>query len=279
MIRKIRKLPGRVALFLGLGLFTVFAAFPVYWMINTALSTDTELYKTGQGFWLKLSRLGDIPAKLAEVPIFSWIANSGIVAFGTTFLSLVLAVMAAYALSRFKFHGKGLAAFVLFATQMLPEALLVVPLFALFASFGLLNELHGLVLANTAFTMPVAIFILKSAIDKIPYEIEESARIDGCPRSGQLTMIILPLIVPSVAAAAVINFFDGWNEFLFANTFISDAAKWPASVGLASFVGQYATPLSSVMTAAFLFTIPAIVFFLIVQRQIVSGLTAGAVKG
>lgn len=274
-----RKISGKFFLIIGLGLFTVFAAFPIYWMINTALTTDTELYKTGQSFWLQLSRIGEIPKVLAEVPIFKWIGNSGIVAFGTTFLSLVLAVMAAYALSRFKFHGKGFTSFLLFSTQMLPEALLVVPLFALFAGMGLLNELHGLVLANTAFTMPVAIFILKSAIDKVPYELEESARIDGCPRIGQLTMIILPLILPSLAAAAVINFFDGWNEFLFANTFISDAALWPASVGLASFVGQYATPLSSVMAAAFLFTLPAVIFFLIVQRQIVSGLTAGAVKG
>jgi multiple sugar transport system permease protein len=259
--------------------FVILAGFPVYWMLNTALSTDAELYNTGQDWWLHLERIGEIPAKLASVPIFTWMTNSGIIAVGTTALSLFLSVLAAYALSRFRFHGKGLAGFLLFATQMLPEALIVVPLFAIFVSLGILNELYGLVLANTAFTMPVAVFILKAAIDKIPYEIEESARIDGCPRSSQLTMIVLPLILPSVAAAAVINFFDGWNEFLFANTFISDAEKWPASVGLVSFIGQYGTPLATVMAAAFLFTIPAIVFFLIVQRQIVSGLTAGAVKG
>jgi multiple sugar transport system permease protein len=92
-------------------------------------------------------------------------------------------------------------------------------------------------------------------------------------------MIIFPLILPSIAAAAVIAFFDGWNEFLFANTFISDANHWPATVGLASFIGQYSTPLNVVMAVAFLFTLPAIVFFLILQREIVSGLTAGAVKG
>jgi multiple sugar transport system permease protein len=268
-----------VARVLFVGIFAVVAGLPVYWMLNTALSTDAELYRTGQDWWPHLERLGDIPQMLATVPILSWMANSAIIATGTTALSLLLAVLAAYALSRFKFHGKGFAGFLLFATQMLPEALIVVPLFAIFVGLGLLNELYGLVLANTAFTMPVAVFILKAAIDKIPYEIEESARIDGCPRSSQLTMIVLPLILPSVAAAAVINFFDGWNEFLFANTFISDAEKWPASVGLVSFIGQYGTPLATVMAAAFLFTIPAIVFFLIVQRQIVSGLTAGAVKG
>jgi multiple sugar transport system permease protein len=278
-MRRLRKTLGLIARVLFIGLFAVVAGLPVYWMLNTALSTDAELYRTGQDWWLHLERLGDLPQMLAAVPILSWMANSAIIATGTTALSLILAVLAAYALSRFRFHGKGFAGFLLFATQMLPEALIVVPLFAIFVGLGLLNQLYGLVLANTAFTMPVAVFILKAAIDKIPYEIEESARVDGCPRSSQLTMIVLPLILPSVAAAAVINFFDGWNEFLFANTFIADAAKWPASVGLVSFIGQYGTPLATVMAAAVLFTIPAIVFFLIVQRQIVSGLTAGAVKG
>lgn len=259
--------------------FAILAGFPIYWMINTALAADSELYKTGQSLWPHLERLGDIPHLLAQVPILKWLVNSSFVAFGTTFLSLILAIHGAYALSRFKFHGKGFVGFLLFTTQMLPEALLVVPLFAFFAALGLLNQLYGLVLANTAFTMPVALFVLKAAIDKIPYEIEESARVDGCPRYGQLTMVVFPLILPSFAAAAVVTFFDGWNEFLFANTFISDSGLWPASVGLASFIGQYSTPLNTVMTAAFLFTLPAIVFFLTVQRQIVSGLTAGAVKG
>lgn len=259
--------------------FVLLAGFPIYWMVNTALSTQADLYDTGQSLWPQLARVVDVPRMLGQVPILSWLSNSAFVAFGTTLLSLIIALHGAYALSRFKFHGKGLSAFLLFTTQMLPEALLVVPLFALFVALGLLNELYGLVLANTAFAMPVALFVLKTAIDKVPNEIEESARVDGCPRYGQLTMIIIPLILPSLAAAAVVTFFEGWNEFLFANTFIADSDKWPASVGLASFIGQYSTPLNTVMLAAFLFTLPAIVFFLIVQRQIVSGLTSGAVKG
>lgn len=257
----------------------IFAGFPLYWMLNTALSTNAELYRRKQGLLPHLERLGNVGASLGEVPIFRWLANSAVIAFGTTLMSLCLATLAAYALSRFKFHGKGLAGFVLFATQMLPEALLVVPFYALFTSLGLLNNLGGLILADTAFTMPVAVWILKGAMDSVPYEIEESARVDGCPRFGRLAMIVFPLVLPSLAAAAVINFFDGWNEFLFANTFISQANKWPASVGLASYIGQYSTPLNSVMTAALVFTLPAIAFFLIVQRRIVSGLTAGSVKG
>jgi len=144
---------------------------------------------------------------------------------------------------------------------------------------GLLNNLTGLVVANAGFSLPVAAFVLKSAIDAIPYEVEESARIDNCPPFGILTMIVLPLVMPSVAAAAVIAFFAGWNEFLFATTFLLDRSLWPTSVGLASFIGQYETPLATVMGASLVFSIPAIVFFLLVQRKIVAGLTAGAVKG
>lgn len=276
---KARRRSGQFVIWLLLGLVTVFAAFPIYWMFNTALSTSAELFGTGQDLWPHLERLGQIPASLAAVNTFGLLRNSAFVAFGTTILSLVIAIGAAYALSRFKFFGRGVSGFFLFATQMLPQALLVVPLFALFVSFGLINNLSGLVLAQTAFSMPVAVFIMKTAIDKIPYEIEESARVDGCPAIGQLSLIVVPLILPSIAAAAVITFFDGWNEFLFANTFISSADKWPASVGLAQFMGQYATPLSTVMASALVFTLPAVIFFLVVQRRIVSGLTAGAVKG
>ena len=201
------------------------------------------------------------------------------IAAGTTVLSLVLATMAAYALSRYRFHGRGIAGFIFFSTQMLPEALIIVPLYAIFAGAGLLNSHWGLILADTAFVMPVAMFIIKSGIDKIPYEIEEAARIDGCSRVRILTTIVLPLIMPSIAAASVIAFFDGWNEFMFANTFISSSDLWPASVGLSSFLGQFYTPMNVVMFCALLFALPAIIFFLWAQRGIVSGLTAGSVKG
>jgi multiple sugar transport system permease protein len=257
----------------------VFAGFPVYWMLNTGLSENSELYSTGQSWFPHLERLGNLGEFLDGIPIFRWLMNSAFIAFGITLLSLVLSVYAGYALSRFRFRGKGLAGFLLFATQMMPEALLIVPLYALFTALGLLNNLLGLVLAHTAFVMPVATFIIKAAVDKVPYEIEESARVDGAKRMGVISLVVFPLIMPSVAAAAVMSFFDGWNEFLFANTFISDASLWPASVGLASFVGQFVTPVNGVMLSALAFSIPAIIFFLLMQRQIVAGLAAGSVKG
>jgi multiple sugar transport system permease protein len=257
----------------------VFAGFPIYWMASTALSVNSELYGTGQSFWPQLQTLPALIEELAKVPIGQWLFNTFVIASGGTVLSLTLGSLAGYALSRFRFHGRGLVGFLLFMTQVVPEALLLVPLYAMFITMGLLNNLTGLVLANVGFSLPVATFILKSAMDAVPYEIEESAILDNCPRFGILTMIILPLIMPSVAAAAVIAFFAGWNEFLFASTFLMDREFWPASVGLASFIGQYETPMSAVMGASLIFSVPAVAFFLLIQRRIVAGLTAGAVKG
>jgi multiple sugar transport system permease protein len=216
---------------------------------------------------------------VSDSPFLRWMGNSAIVAAGTTVLSLVLASLAAYALSRFKFVGKGVMSFGFFATQMLPEALLVVPLYSMFLTLGLLNGLFGLVLVNTAFAMPIAVFLLKTAMDAVPYEIEESARVDGCSQFTILQVMFLPLIAPSLAAAAVVTFFDGWNEYLFATTFVQDRSSWVASTGLASFIGEFTTPLDTVFSAAIVFTIPAAIFFLLMQRKIVSGLTAGSVKG
>lgn len=256
------------------------AGFPIYWMFTTATQTPSEIFGDTQPWWPNLARLDDAFRSAADgIPIFRWLTNTVFVATGTMVISLVLATLAAYALSRYKFRGKGTFGISLFATQMLPDTLLVVPLYATFMALGMLNNLWSLVLSNVAFSMPVAVWILKSAIDAVPHEIEESARMDGCPRYAILPQVVLPLIVPSVAAAAVITFFDGWNEFIFANTFMTDELLWPASKGIASFVGQYITPLNAVMSAALLFAVPAVVFFLMAQRKIVSGLTAGSVKG
>lgn len=274
-----RRLLGLALRWVVVVLVVAIAIFPVYWMFNTALTPRGELF-TGQPLVPDLTRIGDLFAVFgSSVPILTWLGNSALVAIGTTVSSLLMAVLAGYGLSRYRFHGRGVLGFALFATQMLPEALLIVPLYALFATLGLLNGLGGLVLANTAFVMPVAVWIVKSAMDAVPYEIEEAARVDGCPRLVILTRIMVPLTAPSIAAAAVVVFFDGWNEYLFASTFIQDREHWTASVGLSSFIGEFITPLSTVFSAAIVFTIPAIVFFLLVQRQIVSGLTAGSVKG
>lgn len=255
------------------------AAFPIYWMLVTSLTPSAELFAQHPRLLPKLGQLPVYQTVFSLKPVGTWLFNSAVVAIGTTVLSISLAIFPAYALSRFRFRGKGALGFGLFATQMLPEAMLVVPLYAIFGQLSLLNTLSGLVLANAAFTLPVITWILKGAIDGVPIDIEEAARIDGCSRLGIVMTVVVPLIAPTLAAAAVISFFHGWNEYVFAQTLITEERLHTASVGLASFIGELSTPIDAVMAVAVIYTLPAVVFYLIVQRHVVSGMTAGSVKG
>ncbi|MBM7489300.1 multiple sugar transport system permease protein [Micromonospora luteifusca] len=255
------------------------AVFPLYWMFVTALSSNSDLFADKPRLTPDLGQFGVFVDALAEGKAGGWLLNSLIIAVGTMVLSVGLGIPLGYALSRFSFWGKALVTVVLLFTQMLPEALMVVPLFALFRRFELLDSLTGLILVNSAFVLPIVALILKGAIDGIPKELEEAARADGARPFTTLTRINVPLIAPSIAATAVIAFFHAWNEYVFAVTFIFNPDLQPASVGIANFIGELGTPIQTVMAVAFLFTLPAVAFYLLVQKYVVSGMTAGAVKG
>ncbi|MEV0157290.1 carbohydrate ABC transporter permease [Micromonospora sp. NPDC050686] len=255
------------------------AVFPLYWMLVTALSSNGDLFAEQPRLTPDLGRFGVFVDALAEGKAAGWLLNSLVIAIGTMVLSVGLGIPLGYALSRFSFRGKALLTVALLFTQMLPEALMVVPLFALFRRFDLLDSLIGLVLVNSAFVLPIVALILKGAIDGIPRELEEAARADGGRPFTVLTRINVPLIAPSIAATAVIAFFHAWNEYVFAVTFIFNPELQPASVGIANFIGELGTPIQTVMAVAFLFTLPAVAFYLLAQKYVVSGMTAGAVKG
>jgi multiple sugar transport system permease protein len=255
------------------------AVFPLYWMIVTALTSNPDLFAERPRLLPDVSQFQVFVDALAEGEAVGWLRNSLVIAAGTTIVSVGLGIPLGYALSRFSFRGKATMTIVLLFTQMLPEALMVVPLFALFRRFNLLDSLGGLVLANSAFVLPIVALILKGAIDGIPRELEEAARVDGARPASVLMRINVPLIAPSIAATAVIAFFHAWNEYVFAVTFIFNPAKQPASVGIANFIGELGTPIQTVMAVAFMFTLPAVAFYLFAQKYVVAGMTAGAVKG
>jgi multiple sugar transport system permease protein len=255
------------------------AVFPFYWMFVTATTSDANMFAATPQLLPDLSRLGIFTQVFAESAVRSWLVNSFIIAAGTTALTLVLAIPLGYAFARFNFWGKAAVGIGLLVTQMLPEAVLVVPLFSIFSPLKLLNSYAGLILANTAFTLPVITWILKNAFDTVPIEIEEAAVLDGCTGLNALVRVVLPVVMPSVAACAVIAFFHGWNEYVFALTFITADELRPASVGLAGFIGEIATPVQSVMAVGVVYTLPAVVLYLLMQRFIVSGMAAGSVKG
>ncbi|MDP9603040.1 UNVERIFIED_ORG: multiple sugar transport system permease protein [Variovorax paradoxus] len=254
-------------------------AFPIYWMLVTSTTSSADLFATPPHLLPGLAQWHVFRDVFGSTDVGVWLVNSAIVAVGTTVLSLALAVLPAYALSRFRFAGIAIVGLALFVTQMLPEAMLVVPLYAIFGQLSLLNTLTGLILVNTAFTVPVITWILKGAIDGVPMDIEEAASIDGCSRLGTVFIVVIPLIAPTLAATAVIAFFHGWNEYVFAQTLVSTPELHTASVGLAGFVGELSTPLHSVMAIGLMYTLPAVFFYLLVQRYVVAGMTAGSVKG
>lgn len=267
-----------VRILLTLALLGV-AIFPIYWMLVTSLTPANKLFEASPQMLPDASQWSVYSSIFQEHPVGLWLKNSAIVAFGTMALSICLSLFPAYALSRFRVPGMAVLGLALFVTQMLPEAMLVVPLYTLYTDLSLINTLLGLVLANAAFIVPVVIWILKGAIDSIPEEIEEAAKMDGCSRFGIVLTVVMPIITPTLAATAVIAFFNGWNEYIFAQTLIVDANLHTASVGLARFIGELSTPMHSVMSVAVIYTLPAVVFYLLAQRYVVAGMTAGSVKG
>lgn len=269
---------GLTARIIGVVAVLGIAVFPIYWMLVTSLTKDSDLFGNKAHLLPDFSLIGTY-GKALSGPVPGWLLNSFIIAAGTFLVSVLLAIPLGYALSRFRFPGKAAVVIGLFVTQMLPEALLVVPLFSLFRRLDLLDSLRGLIIVNAAFVLPIVAFILKGAFDGLPKELEEAARVDGCTPVGVLARINLPLIAPSIAATSVIAFFHGWNEYVFAVTFAFDKAIQPASVGLSSLIGELSTPIQTVMAVALMYTLPAAGFFLFAQKYVVAGMTAGSVKG
>ena len=276
---RLHRLSKRAIFYLVVAFAVVIVVFPSYWLVVTSLQEEKYLlvyppYLTPQLFnWRSYLSLFE------ATPMVLWLRNSIMVSLGVTASALILSVLGAYALSGFRFRGRGLFVFFLLATQMLPQALLVTPMFILFRQMGLIDTLQGLVVVDTAFVVPVTVWIMKGFFDSIPREIEEAALIDGCSRMSALFRIVLPLSLPAVVAVCVVAFFEGWNEYLFAVTFVSSSDNWVATMGLASFIGELATPLELVMAAAAIFSVAPVAFYLLMQRYIISGLTGGAVKG
>jgi multiple sugar transport system permease protein len=248
-------------------------------MLVTAMQSGADLFQWPPNFLPNPEEVRVFERVFTERPVGLWILNSFIVGLGASLVSLLLSITTAYALSRFRFAGKRVFGFVLIFTQMVPTVLLMVPLFALFRNMGILNTLTGLVLANTAFVTPITIWILKGYYDSIPVELEEAAMIDGCTRMGALVRIVLPIARPAIAASAMIAFFEAWNEFAFAVTFVQDQDLWVTSVGLASWIGWLTVSTDVMMAGAIVFSLPSLLFFLFLQRYLVSGLAAGAVRG
>jgi multiple sugar transport system permease protein len=283
MSRPIPFFARRLALTIGhrvaIGLYILFALFPMYWLIKIAVTPDKLLYTEGIRLWPSAMTWANFHFVLLQSDFPAFFTNSVMVSLGTALCVTVVASGAGYAFSRFRFAGKNAVVFILLLTQMFPLVMLIAPIYRLMTPLGLTDNLLGLIIVYTAFNVPFATFLMQSFFDGIPTTLEESAMIDGCTRFQALRRVIFPLTLPGMAATLGFVFTAAWSELLFALMLINSEEKMTFAVGLLTFVSKFSVDWGQMMAAAVLALIPACLFFAFIQRYLVQGLTAGALKG
>jgi N,N'-diacetylchitobiose transport system permease protein len=264
---------------LGLVVFVVMV-FPVFWMISTAFKPDDKIVSLTPT-WLPLHpTLSHFRAAIDKPFFWEDVKNSLIVVLVTVAISVVLAFLAAIALARYGFAGRKLFVVLVIGIQMLPQAGLIIPLYVVLARYHQVNALSGLIVTYMTFVLPFCVWTLRGFLLGIPKELEESAMVDGSTRLGVFVKILLPLMGPGLVATSVFAFITTWNEYIFARVLLNDQSKQTVTVWLSYFLGSSRhTDWGALMAASTLTAIPVVVFFLLVQRKIAFGLTAGAVKG
>jgi multiple sugar transport system permease protein len=257
----------------------VYALLPVVWIISLSLKKTADL--TDGSFLPKSITFDNYSSIFDQGQFTAALRNSIGIALISTFIAVLLATTAAYAIARLEFPGKRLVLAAALAIAMFPAISVVSPLFDIWRRIGLYDTWPGLIIPYMTFTLPLAIWTLSAFFREIPWELEQAAQVDGATPWQAFTKVILPLAAPGVFTAAILVFIFAWNDFVFAITLTSSDASRTVPAALAFFQGesQFTAPTGSIAAAAVLVTIPIIIFVLIFQRRIVAGLTAGAVKG
>ncbi len=259
--------------------YVAFALFPLFWLLKVSVTPTSLLYTEGIRLWPSHASLEHYVFVLTHSSFPTFFFNSTIVSASTAVIVTIVSSLAGYAMSRFVFRGKYWIVGLLLLTQMFPLVMLIAPMFKMLSPLGLTNSLTGLVIVYVAFNVPFATFLMQSFFDGIPKDLEDAAMIDGATRFTAFRQIILPLTLPGIAATLGFVFTAAWSELLFALMLISGDKATTFPVGLLSFVSKFSVDFGQMMAAGVLALIPACLFFLLIQRYLVQGLTAGAVKG
>ncbi|GAX51243.1 carbohydrate ABC transporter permease [Streptomyces mirabilis] len=262
---------------LGLLVF-VTAGFPVYWMLNTAfkpakdaIDPDPSLFPTGL-------TLDNFRRALDIADFWGPVGRSLIVSLSVVVIGVVVGMLAALAISRFAFRGRKIVIVGILAVQMIPLVAMIIPVFLLLNDLNQYDKLTGLIITYLTFILPFTVWTLRGFIVNIPKELEEAAMVDGCSRTGAFIRVVFPLLAPGMVATSVYAFIQAWNEYLYALMLMSQEHQ-TATVWLGNFTTKHGTEYAPMMAGATMMAVPIVVLFLIVQRKMAAGLTAGAVKG
>jgi trehalose/maltose transport system permease protein len=273
----------RAAFYVVLAIIFIYIVFPFYWAFRSSLTPNGEMFLTPVHWWPAQPTLDHYQEVFTSGDFLVALRNSTIVAASTTVLSLVVGTVGAYALGRFKFRGRLPVMYLILSMTMFPAIAILGSLFDLVRRFGLYNQLPSLIITYLVFTLPFTVWVLTSFFQALPKELEEAAYVDGASPFETLYKVMLPLIAPGLVTTGLLAFINAWNEFLFAVSFLQTPDK--RTVPLAIFLfntstgGGFEIPWGTIMAGTVVVTVPLIVLVLIFQNRIISGLTAGAVKG
>jgi multiple sugar transport system permease protein len=274
-----KKLTHRIlTLYIPVTILLALTLIPFLWMFLTSLKNPNELYSKVFTYLPVKPTFHNYVELFTKTNFIQNIKNSLLVACGTSVISLLIATMSAYAFTRYKFRGRRVLLGSYLLIYMFPAVLFMIPLFVEMRKFGLVNTLWALIIAHSTFTIPLSVWLMVGFLNEVPMEIEESALVDGCNRFSSFIKVIFPIISPGLAATGSDIFIYSWNEFLYAVMFTNEASR-TLPVALQVFVGQYLIQWDLLSAGAVITVLPVIVLFMLIQKNLVRGLTAGAVKG
>ncbi|KIF79427.1 sugar ABC transporter permease [Streptomyces sp. 150FB] len=252
--------------------------FPVYWMLATAFKQPGRILSSVPQFFPWPLSVENFSRALARPDFWVFVRNSLVVTLSTVVLSLLISLGAAIAIARFRFAGRGALLAVLVLVQMIPGAAMVIPVYLMLRSINGLDFVPGLILTYMTFVLPFTIWTLRGFVEGVPVELEEAALVDGCNRFQTYTRVLLPLLMPGIVATSVFAFVNAWDDYLFAYVIMKSQSNYTLPVWLVSFQTSEGVDYGAMIAASTIFSIPVLIFFLLVQRRLVGGMTSGAVK-
>ena len=281
--KPLRKRLLRVPFYLLIAAIFIYTVFPFYWAIRSSITPETELFTTPLQYFPSNPTLAHYREVLSSGDFQRALINSTIVAGAVTLISLVLGAIASYALGRFRFRGRSFAMYLMLSLTIFPQIAILGALFTLINDFGLYNTLPALIFSDLILTLPFTVWVLTSFMAALPKDLEEAAYVDGATPFQVFYKVLLPLVAPGLVTVGLLAFITAWNEFLYALSFTQDPEHHTITVAITTFTSgkgnTFEQPWGQIMAATVIVTVPLIVLTLILQRRILAGLTAGAVKG
>lgn len=277
--RKIEKYAFGVGRGLILAIYLIMVLAPIYWMFVTSFKTDKEIVNVNKiTFWPEIFTFENYISLFKQLDFGVYLKNSLILSLFTAVIVLIFSILGGYALARYRFKSKSVIIGFFLLSQMIPAVLLTIPIYIIYANVELINTKIGLLILYVIINAPFCLIIMRSFFERIPVSLEEAARVDGCNKIQALWRVIIPVLFPGIVAVFVFAFIGAWNDLLMGVIFTSSAKNWTIPVGMKSLIGKYNVNWGELMAGGVIALLPTVVMFAFVQKYVVEGLTAGAVK-